>query len=31
MDIDTFQWPTHIVTNLDAPCTTVAPPEFRHT
>ncbi|WP_420450250.1 helix-turn-helix transcriptional regulator [Ilumatobacter sp.] len=29
MDADTFEWPTHIVTNLVAACTIVEPPEFR--
>lgn len=29
MDSDSFRWPTHIVTNLNAPFTVVGPPEFR--
>lgn len=29
MDTDTFRWPTYIVTNLEAECSVVGPPEFR--
>ena len=29
MDTDTFRWPTYILTNLEAACTIVGPPEFR--
>ncbi|MFN0088825.1 MAG: helix-turn-helix transcriptional regulator [Acidimicrobiales bacterium] len=29
MDVDSFHWPTHIVTTLDAPVTIIEPPELR--
>lgn len=29
MDTNTFQWPTHIVANLDAACTVIGPPAFQ--
>lgn len=28
IDADSFQWPTHIVANLDAPVTVISPPAF---